>query len=81
MMFPPPTHRDSDGRRVPVFAAPLVSIGLRTALMLGLGLPTIALTLHLLRVPEKERLVAGSFFAMAYGLLATLLLHRIIPLP
>jgi hypothetical protein len=62
-------------------AAPLVSIGLRTTLMLGLGLPAIALTLRLLRISEGEHLIAGSFFALAYALLTTLLVHRLLPLP
>jgi hypothetical protein len=60
---------------------PLVAAGLRTILMLGLGLPAIALTLRLLRVSEQEHLIAGSFFALVYGLFATLLLHRLFPLP
>jgi len=45
------------------------------------GLPAIALTLRLLRVSEREHLIAGSFFALAYGLLTTVLVHRLFPLP
>lgn len=57
----------------------LARLALGAAIMLAWGLPLIALTLRALRVSEEERLIAGSFLAIAYGLLATPLLRWLVP--
>ncbi len=53
----------------------LLHVGLSAAIMLGWGLPLVAITLRALHVEEDQHLVAGSCLAAAYGLLATPLLH------
>jgi hypothetical protein len=60
-------------------AMPLAHLGMGAVVMLGWGLPLTALTLRVLRVSEEEHLVAGSFLAVAYGLLATPILHWLLP--
>lgn len=55
---------------------PLVHVGLAAAIMLAWGLPLTALTLRVLRVTDEvQHLIAGSFLAFGYGLLAVPLLH------
>lgn len=58
---------------------PLAHLGMGTAVMLGWGLPLTALTLRVLRVSDEEHLIAGSFLAAAYGLLATPILRWLLP--
>lgn len=53
-----------------------VHVGLAGTVMLAWGLPLTALTLRVLRVTDDvQHLVAGSFLAFGYGLLAIPLLH------
>jgi hypothetical protein len=55
---------------------PLAHVALAAAIMLGWGLPLTALTLRALRVTDEvQHLIAGSFLAFGYGLLAVPLLH------
>jgi len=55
---------------------PVVHVGLAAAVMLAWGLPLTALTLRVLRVTDDaQHLIAGSFLAFGYGLLAVPLLH------
>jgi hypothetical protein len=55
---------------------PLAHIALAGVIMLAWGLPLTALTLRVLRVnDEVQHLIAGSFLAFGYGLLAIPLLH------
>jgi hypothetical protein len=54
----------------------LVHVGMAGAVMLAWGLPLTALTLRVLRVTDEiQHLIAGSFLAFGYGLLAIPLLH------
>jgi len=47
--------------------------------MLAWGLPLTALTLRVLRVTDEvQHLIAGSFLAFGYGLLAIPLLHWLV---
>ena len=54
---------------------PHSNVPLLAVVMLAWGLPMTTLTLRVLKVAESQRLVAGSFLAVAYGLLATPILH------
>lgn len=55
---------------------PLAHVGLAGVVMLAWGLPLTALTLRVLRVTDEgQHLIAGSFLAFGYGLLAIPLLH------
>jgi hypothetical protein len=57
---------------------PLSQMGLAGVVMLAWGLPLTWLTLRLLRVTDDTQgLIAGSFLAFGYGLLAVPLLHWI----
>jgi len=57
---------------------PLVRVGLAGVVMLAWGLPLTWVTLRILRVTdETQGLIAGSFLAFGYGLLAVPLLHWI----
>jgi hypothetical protein len=49
----------------------IARMGLGTAIMLAWGLSSTSLTLRLLRIAEEQHLVAGGFFALIYGVLAT----------
>jgi len=54
-------------------------VGLAAVIMLGWGLPLTALTLRVLRVTDElQHLIAGSFLAFGYGLLAIPLLHWLV---
>lgn len=55
---------------------PLLHVGVAALIMLAWGLPLTALTLRMLRVTDEvQHLIAGSFLAFGYGLLAVPLLH------
>jgi hypothetical protein len=55
---------------------PFVHVGLAALIMLVWGLPLTAITLRILRVTDEvQHLIAGSFLAFGYGLLAVPLLH------
>jgi hypothetical protein len=58
---------------------PLGRLELSVLIMLCWGLPLTWLTLRLFRVSDDEHLIAGSFLAFAYGLLATPLLRWLVP--
>lgn len=54
-------------------------VALAAAVMLAWGLPLTALTLRVLRVTDEvQHLIAGSFLAFGYGLLAIPLLHWLV---
>lgn len=58
---------------------PLIRIAMAAVIMLSWGLPLTALTLRALRVTDDvQHLIAGSFLAFGYGLLAVPLLHWIV---
>jgi hypothetical protein len=55
---------------------PFVRVAFAGIVMLAWGLPLTAMTLRVLRVnDEVQHLIAGSFLAFGYGLLAVPLLH------
>jgi hypothetical protein len=55
---------------------PFLRVGLAALIMLAWGLPLTAITLRVLRVTDEvQHLIAGSFLAFGYGLLAVPLLH------
>jgi hypothetical protein len=64
---------------MPAAVSPLWRVGISAAIMLGWGLPLTVLTLRILRVSEEQHLVAGSFLAAAYGLLAAPILRWLAP--
>jgi hypothetical protein len=55
---------------------PVVHAGVAALIMLAWGLPLTATTLRVLRVTDEvQHLIAGSFLAVGYGLLAVPLVH------
>ncbi|HLW46399.1 MAG TPA: hypothetical protein VKW09_01350 [bacterium] len=55
---------------------PLIRLGVAALIMLAWGLPLTVITLRVLHVTDEvQHLIAGSFLAFGYGLLAVPLLH------
>jgi hypothetical protein len=55
---------------------PVAHAGLAALIMLAWGLPLTTITLRVLRVTDEvQHLIAGSFLAVGYGLLAVPVLH------